>query len=227
MRWFEVLIAGAVLAVGGWIVLLNVNIRESDHHLPVRLVDKLVHAVRHSQLNHGSVTIDPSICEAMLRRFDAVCRKHGVEFWLSEGTALGAVREQRILPDDTDMDVYLRDLSHWPAFHDRVMPELLASHGWSVYKDRAHYRFVTLVHRDQYLDVSVMAPGEHCSAVPGPCDELAPHVGELRRVRLGLDEYWAPSDAYLEFLYGPTWQTPRARFKPVDAKAEAVRVESK
>ncbi|MBO7662728.1 MAG: LicD family protein [Clostridia bacterium] len=42
---------------------------------------------------------------ALLRVFDRLCEKHGLEYWISYGTALGAVRHGGFIPWDDDCDV--------------------------------------------------------------------------------------------------------------------------
>lgn len=45
-------------------------------------------------------------CDALLLAiFDKVCKKHGLVYWLSYGTLLGAVRHKGFIPWDDDMDV--------------------------------------------------------------------------------------------------------------------------
>lgn len=41
----------------------------------------------------------------MLRWFDAFCKKNGIEYWLSDGTCLGAIRHEGFIPWDDDIDV--------------------------------------------------------------------------------------------------------------------------
>lgn len=46
----------------------------------------------------------------MLAYFDDVCRRHGIRYWLSSGTLIGAVRHGGFIPWDDDVDVeMLRD----------------------------------------------------------------------------------------------------------------------
>ena len=45
-------------------------------------------------------------CDGLLLAiFDKVCKKHGLTYWLTYGTLLGAVRHQGFIPWDDDMDV--------------------------------------------------------------------------------------------------------------------------
>ncbi len=63
----------------------------------------------------------------LLLAFDAICKKHGIPYWLIGGTLLGAARHQGFIPWDDDMDVqmlredYLKLLEILPAELDDTM----------------------------------------------------------------------------------------------------------
>lgn len=41
----------------------------------------------------------------LLKVIDAICRKHNMQYWLSGGTMLGAIRHQGFIPWDDDLDI--------------------------------------------------------------------------------------------------------------------------
>lgn len=43
-----------------------------------------------------------------LKEIDRICRKHGIEYMLSWGSAIGAIRHQGFIPWDDDIDVCMK-----------------------------------------------------------------------------------------------------------------------
>jgi lipopolysaccharide cholinephosphotransferase len=48
----------------------------------------------------------------MLEVVDAICTKHGLDYWLDAGTLLGAIRHQGFIPWDDDMDIAMPRASY-------------------------------------------------------------------------------------------------------------------
>jgi len=59
----------------------------------------------------------------MLIEFDAICRKHQLQYWLDSGTLLGAVRHQGFIPWDDDIDVSM-PLEDYNSFLQIAQSEL-------------------------------------------------------------------------------------------------------
>ena len=44
---------------------------------------------------------------AILREVDALCRRHGLTYYLGEGSLLGAIRHRGFIPWDDDLDILM------------------------------------------------------------------------------------------------------------------------
>jgi len=43
----------------------------------------------------------------LLKTFDAFCKTHGLRYWLSDGTLIGAMRHKGFIPWDDDVDIQM------------------------------------------------------------------------------------------------------------------------
>jgi len=59
----------------------------------------------------------------MLVEFDAICKKHHLQYWLDSGTLLGAVRHQGFIPWDDDIDLSM-PLEDYNRFQEIAQSEL-------------------------------------------------------------------------------------------------------
>lgn len=59
----------------------------------------------------------------MLIEFDAICKKHRLQYWLDSGTLLGAVRHQGFIPWDDDIDLSM-PIEDYTKFLDIARAEL-------------------------------------------------------------------------------------------------------
>ena len=55
--------------------------------------------------------IRQEVAASHLRVLHDILGRCGIHFWLTEGTALGAIREGRVIPTDTDIDRHTHSLS--------------------------------------------------------------------------------------------------------------------
>lgn len=60
---------------------------------------------------------------SILKEIDALCRRHGIDYWLDGGTVLGAVRHGGFIPWDDDIDLGMRR-EDFPRFAEIAAREL-------------------------------------------------------------------------------------------------------
>lgn len=179
----------------------------------VRGIDTLHHAVL-------TLAKKRTLHPAMLLAYMRVCDSVGLISWAAEGTALGLVRDGRLIPWDNDIDVGIWKEDNL-LFRKKVLPLLTTQEGFRLIGTRTNcYR---LTWHGTLLEVSVLARDEPCMAIAYPrhCNELLPFqaVDQLRAVPFMDRPIRVPPDAYLVTLYGADWRTPKKQFRPSDRDA--------
>ena len=161
----------------------------------------------------GGMCLDVEAARDNLELFADIMERHSIKFWLSEGTALGAIREGRFIPHDDDIDVAINDTDHQRFFNDAFID--LEKSGFVIAKVWNDGNFITFIRRGEALDVDFVKDGRPCMflsrgkfGLGGTCADVESYITNLRRISFYDRDYWCPSDDYLVHQYGPDWKTP-------------------
>jgi len=158
-------------------------------------------------------SMDLGDAEALLREAKQIFDKHGVIFFLRQGTCLGAVRDHALIPWDDDLD--LGSIIDMHGFTEDVIEPTVESF-------RAIGCYVEVHREGLYTTVKIMkyriridwqcyrvvkGTIAHYPGVPFPIRLFE----ELSEVEFIGDKYLVPSppEEYLRFKYGPNWETPK------------------
>ena len=161
------------------------------------------------------ISLNKAACHKNLKDFKRVMQRHGICFWISEGTALGAVRANDFIDHDDDVDVGVWS-SFRKVFEQNAIPDLKKIN-FKVVKISEKGTFVTISRAKESLDIDITGPHMTCAAAQTPhaqtdkCDDIIPFLNDMSLVSLRGELYPCPGEAYLEFLYGPDWTIPQRR----------------
>ena len=164
--------------------------------------------------HHGfHVPLDRDVCDRNLKEFKYAMRD--VPFWLSEGTALGVIREGDFISHDDDVDVgiWASDLRR---FNKEVIPRLKKA-GFTLDFDLLGGTFMTFSRRGERLDVDAVGHGHKCMAPRTPdadcgaCECIMPYLKNMQHMQLRGETYMVPGEDYIEYLYGQNWRVPKRK----------------
>ena len=138
-----------------------------------------------------------------------------IPFWLSEGTALGAIRDNDFITHDDDVDVgmWAHDLDR---FNKEALP-LLYKLGFTLDMSLFNGTFIMMSRNGERLDIDAVSSGGQCmaartaSANCGTCDCIIPYLNDMHVVQMHDEEYMVPGTPYLKYLYGVDWHIPQKR----------------
>ncbi len=151
--------------------------------------------------------------EKLLSEVKKIFDRHGVVFFLRQGTCLGAVRDQALIPWDDDIDV--GSIFNMHGFSEDLIDPVVESL-------RANDFYVEVLHDDLYISVRIM---KYRIKIDWQCYRVTkgaiPHYPgssfpvslftNLSEVDFLGDTYLVPSppEDYLRLKYGPDWHTPK------------------
>ena len=157
--------------------------------------------------------------EDNLLTFDTIVKSVGIDYWLSEGTALGVIRDNGIIPWDDDVDTSFM-YEYRDVFVREALP-LLKQQGFSVAFVYNNGNLMTLMRNDEKIDVDIVKKDGLCAASMTPhaqysrkCNDILPYLNNMKSVTFLGRQFKVPDERYLEYLYGD-WKTPRTENKIV------------
>ena len=168
------------------------------------LMDELERAIPPMDVRDG---------EKLLLEAKEVFDEHGIVFFLRQGTCLGAVRDQALIPWDDDLD--LGSIIDMHGFsEDMIGPAVESLRAKGCYVEVQHDGLYTAVKIFKYrirIDWQcyrvVKGTIAHYPGVPFPVSLFE----ELQGVDFLGTTFQVPSppDDYLKYKYGPDWGTPK------------------
>jgi len=102
----------------------------------------------------------------LLRRTKEILDKHNIEFWLDCGTLLGAVREDKFLSWEHDIDLGVWDNKFSRETRILISKELF-SKGFKVWMDENHMNIKK--EPDFWLDINFYRLTDNCAVYPALC----------------------------------------------------------
>ena len=176
------------------------------------LIEGMKHGIRKMRYLQGEC-INVRECRRILQDVHSAFKKFGIEFWLSDGTALGIRRDGDIMPHDDDVDISVRREDYDRTLAGPVME--LRRMGFVVSKVWNDGYFVTMSRNDVDLDISFEKQGALAISEAKfdiqrfrPCHYVDETIAGLRdRSFMGLT-FRVPSDPYFVRRYGTGWTKP-------------------
>ena len=158
------------------------------------------------------VPLNLDTCRDNLFVFDDVMKDLGLPYWLSEGTALGVIRDSAFLPWDDDVDTGMT-CHHKERFVSEALPRL-RDNGFTLTFVTNRETFFGLFRNGEKVDVDFACEDTKCQACRTShakcetCDEMIPYLHGIHSVDFLGRTFLVPGEDYLCHLYGPMWRIP-------------------
>ena len=165
------------------------------------------------RLTRTTPPMDIAVAERLLREVKEIMNRLGVQFFLRQGTCLGAVRDGAFIPwdDDLDLGVVVGLDGFTEQSIDPVLAEFRES-GYYVQAERSDNVVISTLLKDS-MRIDLLFHwiiNEHIYHWPGiwfPVSLFNP----LKEINFMGEEFLVPNppEEYLRIKYGPNWRTPR------------------
>lgn len=157
--------------------------------------------------------IDPAISKEMLKEAKEIMGRLGVVFFLRQGTCLGAIRDNDLIPWDDDLD--LGSVIGFNGLSETSIDRVVAAfrdHGYFAKVDRNdHYIGAAMIKSSIRLDWSCYWVIDD-SIFHYPGIRFPIHLfTELKEIDFLGEKFLVPDppEEYLRIKYGPSWMTPK------------------
>ena len=159
------------------------------------------------------IPLNTLVCKENLLLFNSIMNQFDIFYWISEGTALGAIRENRILPWDDDVDVSF-NFEYRDKFINEALPILLKN-GFIIGEVRQNNNFIVLLRKNEKLDIDIVQKDGECTANRTKntnynidCNNLIKYLNNIHQITFLGTQFNVPGEDYLEYLYGKDWKIP-------------------
>jgi len=155
--------------------------------------------------------INKDKCFKILCEIDDLCKKYGIKYYLSEGTALGLYRSGDLIDWDDDIDIGMEE-SQYNIFVKKCLPELISKGYYLTYYYHPSINgYILGFNKDkQLIDIENVKVGEKCISKYGNlCDELLPHIQKVTEKEWKGRKFPVPEESYYVYLYGKDWKIPK------------------
>lgn len=207
----SVVIIAAILTIA---VVVTIPMRWNRSRVRWPLWGLAMNGFRKASIMYGGSCLNRKVCLANLETFDDVMKKHGLKFWLSEGTALGARREGNFIAHDDDVDVAVEYGLFDSFISDGAFRDLTLA-GFRLLKVWNDGRFMTFMRYNETLDIDFVENGTFCMFLSrgkygfeGTCANVDDYVSHLHPVSFHGRQYLIPEDNYFVYMYGDGWMKP-------------------
>jgi hypothetical protein len=155
--------------------------------------------------------INKDKCFVIMCEIDDICKKHGVRYYFSEGTALGIYRSGDLIDWDDDVDIAMEE-DQYNIFLEKCIPELVNRGYYLLYEyiPGIKIHLLAFLKNGELIDVENVKKGKKCISKVGElCDELLPHIQKLTEKPWRGRMFPVPEESYYAYLYGKNWRIPR------------------
>jgi hypothetical protein len=156
--------------------------------------------------------MDTSVAAVLLRETKKIMDGHGVVFFLRQGTCLGAIRDNALIPWDDDIDI--GSIEGFHGFDERVIEPVADSfraHGFHVTRSNSGGEiWLGLMKHNIRIDwVCYRVRKQHIVHFPGLLIPVR-LFNDLKQVDFIGEQFLVPNppEEYLAIKYGPSWRTP-------------------
>ena len=166
-----------------------------------------------NRLTRTTPPMDVAIAEKLLLEVKKVLDRRGVQFFLRQGTCLGAIRDNAFIPWDDDLDLGV--ILGVNGFTEQSVEPLLAAFQESGYyvqsESSDNLIYASLLKNMLRVDILFLwVIDEHIYHWPGIWFPVT-LFNQLKEINFIGETFLVPNppEEYLKIKYGPDWETPK------------------